>query len=312
MSRKSLTDAEQYLLQQFLNNSVLDQFNFKDLFRNILAKFNIKHNIENDKLKELIVKYLKSINEVIRNYSLEIKIGTCELTGITFYCLVRQYDSSSIGLLSQLYSQNELKLFKKILNLIIESDEGIIEINSIINCLFEDASIAKMTNKEIREIIDKFIADYWLILVTSSKIALHSRTIIELSQYFTEVYGTQSVINCQLCKEIVIVGVQCETCSIKLHRHCAKKYFQKSTDCPSCKNAFSNEQVSMLRDSGANTSKSGSSQLSTQAAASANTSQLNNQTFRDVKNVTLLQSQEPQSQVNSSQLNGTNTRKKKS
>jgi hypothetical protein len=248
MSKKSLNDAEQYLLQQFLNNSVLDQFNFKDIFRNVLNKFQIKYNTgDNEQFKLLIVSYLKSINEAIKQYSLEIKIGTCELTSITFYCIVRQFDSNSIGTLSQLYNQNELKLFKKILNLIVESEDAIIDYNSIVNGVAEEVDI-KITEKSIREITEKFVRDYWLLALGGNRFALHSRAILELSQYLVEIYTNQVIVNCKLCKEIVISGVTCESCTAKTHRHCAKRYFKNQTDCLSCKNPMTDEQIMMLRD----------------------------------------------------------------
>lgn len=268
MSKKSnLNDAEQYLLQQFLNNSVLDQFNFKEIFRTVLNKFNIKYNTsDNEQLKLLIVQYLKSINEAIKQYSLEIKIGTCELTGITFYCLVRLFDSNSIGSLSQLYNQNELKLFKKILNMIIEADDAIVDYNSIVNSVADDGDI-KISQKDIREATEKFVSDHWLLSMSGNKFALHSRTIIELSQYLDEVYGDQVISHCKLCKEIVVSGISCESCSTKMHRHCAKRYFKTQTDCMSCKKPMSDEQISLLRESNKN-------------------SQSTSQAIRDFKNAT--------------------------
>jgi non-structural maintenance of chromosomes element 1 len=274
MSKKSsLNDAEQYLLQQFLNNSVLDQFNFKDLFRSVLNKFNIKYNTaDNEQLKLLIVQYLKSINEAIKQYSLEIKIGTCELTGITFYCLVRLFDSH-IGAISQLYNQNELKFFKKILNLIIESDDALVDFSSIVTALADDD--LKFSNKEVREATDKFVADYWLIAISGNRFALHSRTILELTDYLIDVYGERSpqnlLINCKLCKEIVISGIACESCTSKMHRHCAKRYYKTQNDCISCKKPMTEEQLSLLRESNK------SSQNATQSSSQ-----------RDVKNVSLI------------------------
>ncbi len=57
--------------------------------------------------------------------------GVCEMTGLTFYCFVRIFDSCSIGKLSSLYNPTELKIFQIILPMIIESDKGYVSNNDI-------------------------------------------------------------------------------------------------------------------------------------------------------------------------------------
>ena len=106
--------------------------------------------------------------------------------------------------------------------------------------------------------------------MSGNRFALHSRTIIELSEYLMEIYGSQVIHNCKLCKEIVISGIVCESCTAKMHRHCAKRYFKTQTDCMSCKKPMTEEQLSLLRES------SKSSQSATQYSSQ-----------RDVKNVSL-------------------------
>jgi hypothetical protein len=243
-----LKDVEQYMLQQFLNRGVLDQYNFKDVFRLVLDKFDIGYNKkEKDDFNYLIVTYLKNINAAIKPYSMEIKMGKCELLGVTFYCLVRQYDSNGIGNLSKLYSHGQLKIFKLILNTIIASNEGLVGLNSIINLVCTDLVELHMTIDAIKSAIDRFIKDYWLILDANSNLGLHGRAIIELGQYLVEVYGQDSVLNCTMCQQIVIYGVQCEQCLSKMHTHCAKKYFKNRKDCVSCKNVFADEDIIAVR-----------------------------------------------------------------
>ncbi len=53
------------------------------------------------------------------------------MTGLTFYCFVRIFDSCSIGKLSSLYNPTELKIFQIILPMIIESDKGYVSNNDI-------------------------------------------------------------------------------------------------------------------------------------------------------------------------------------
>lgn len=249
-----LSDAQQYFLQIMLNKGVIDQNSFKNIFCGVLNKFEIPFN--ETQLKHFYVSFLREINDAIKNFSMEIRSGVCEITGMSFYCLIRQSDSSGIGKMSSLYSPVELKLFKKILALIIESDEGYVDFNYILNQIVEDNETLSQTNKlptnkEIRLSIEKFIQDNWLIEVFNkpNMITLHGRAMIELSQYMTEVFDNEVLNKCSLCKSLLLNGVSCNSCSIKLHRHCSRKFFEKQKTCPNCKKEFTDEQIKELRES---------------------------------------------------------------
>lgn len=257
-----LSPAQQYFLQILLNRGVLDQINFKALFCNVMKKFQIE--FDDSQIKNYYVKFLREINNVIKNFNLEIKAGNCEITGLSYYCIIRLCDSSSIGDLSQLYSPIELKIFRKVLELIVESDTGSVEYIIILNevlSMYDDLSeeasatqsqIARCpSNRDVRMIIEKFMSDNWLIEVINepNMITLHGRTIIELSHYIKQIFPPEDLSFCYLCKNLVLNSFKCSGCSSKLHRYCARRLFKGSKDCPSCKQTFSSEQVENLQNS---------------------------------------------------------------
>ena len=261
-TRLVLSNPQQYLLQIFMNRGVLDQFAFKEVFASILTKFNILKAGEEVR-KEVYANFLREINDAIKHYNIEIQRGVCELTGYTFYCLVRLFDSCSIGKLSSLYSSTELKVFKIILTLVLESDEGSVDLQTIgshVSDEFEELSTqaqaqsqvaAKVpTHREIRCIIDKFIKNYWImeVLTQTNLFTLHSRCLIELAHYITEITDPEVLSHCYQCKKILLVGIRCQHCSSKFHRGCAKEIFSNQRDCLSCKARFSEEQVEQLKD----------------------------------------------------------------
>ena len=255
----SLNAAHQNLLQIFLNQGVLDHQKFHDIFRALLIKYNLldPHQIGRD-LKEHYVPFLKKINEAICDFYMEIRSGTSQISGCPFFCLVKQCDTASIGKLSQLYSALELKVFRNILTMIVETDEGCVDYNAIVSNLhdyFNDVannlasqsqSTKVPTNKELRAIVQKFMHDYWLVEVYNkpNMIALHGRTLIELSHYLMEVFGDQQLNRCFWCKNLLMIGIGCDKCDMKLHKHCAKALLAKTNNkCPSCKETFSVENV---------------------------------------------------------------------
>lgn len=125
-----LSEAQQYFLQLMLQKSVIDQVNFKGVFCMVLDRFYI--NYSEDRLRETYVKFLREINDVIRHFNIEIKTGVCEITGLSYFCLIRQTDTSNITKFSKLYSSVELRVFRKVLELVIESETGSVDINFIL------------------------------------------------------------------------------------------------------------------------------------------------------------------------------------
>lgn len=125
-----LSEAQQYFLQLILRKPVIDQVNFKQIFCMVLDRFQIEYSEE--RLREIYVKFLRDINEVIRHFNLEIKTGTCEITGLSFFCMIQQTDTSAASKLSTLYTPVELKIFRKILELIIESESGSVDFNHVV------------------------------------------------------------------------------------------------------------------------------------------------------------------------------------
>jgi hypothetical protein len=261
MSDLKLNEAQQYFLQVILNAGVIDQISFKRVFSQLLTKFGI--TCDQNNLKDYYAAFLREINFVIKNFNMEIRTGVCEITSVNFYCLVRQSDPMSIGKLSSLYSTTELTIFKKILAMIVESDEGYVEYTRIVAQVIEgyeqllaqassQAQSTKMpTNKEIRLAIEKFIQDNWLneVINQPNMITLHGRAVIELSQYIAEIFDKELLCYCALCNSLVLSGVSCENCSCKIHRACAKNLFKSQKCCRKCRNEFPDSQIEFIKES---------------------------------------------------------------
>ena len=254
-SRLVLSPPQQYMLQIFMNRGVLDQFAFKSILSGILKKFNIP---EGETGNDGILIFIREMNDAIKPFNIEIQKGSCDLTGYSYYCLIRLFDSFSSGKISTLYSSMELKLFRIILTLVIESEEGWVDNRTIIRHVIDEfeeyASFASTqsqiapkvpTLREIRAALDKFINDYWIVEVSpeANTFSLHGRSLIELSQYISELFDRDTLKNCFRCKKICLIGITCRHCSCKYHRECARKVLKNQKDCISCKSTFSDEEI---------------------------------------------------------------------
>ena len=255
-----LSDAQQYFLQIMVNRKVIDQFAFKTVFKEVLNKFHIE--CSEAEFKGFYTKFLQDINQVIRHFNLELKMIFCEITAMTYFALICQCDTVQANNLSNLYSAMELNIFRKCLELIIESENGYVgftilsnEIIDMFEALASEAATQSQTTKvpsniDIRQVIEKFLQDCWLIEVIKmpNMITLHSRALAELSQYIKDLYKDNDVLNyCYICKNLLLIsGIECSDCQKKLHRFCAKNMLKKSKDCPSCRKTFAQDDVNSM------------------------------------------------------------------
>ena len=257
-SSLALSDAQQYFLQIMINKKVIDQMNFKKIFNGVLQKLKLESECDDSNFKDYYTNFLREINLVIRVFNMEIKTAHCETSAYTYFCLIRQCDTGSIGTLSALYTSPELKVFRKILELIVESDDGCVEYGTAVDEIIEhfetiahEASTQNQISKvpgtsEIRRIVERFIQDYWFteVVTRPNMITLHGRAAVELAPYIKSLYKDDDVLNyCEICKSLVLSGLNCEHCSHKIHRFCARNMLKKSKDCPGCRTAFTSDQI---------------------------------------------------------------------
>lgn len=153
-----------------------------------------------------------------------------------------------------------MKLFKLILELIMESENGFVDYNNIVEHIYENyqemsqiaatqsQTVKPPTSKEIRAIVDKLLGDYWLMenVTQPNKITLHGRAIIELSQYINELYDSETLNFCARCKKLLVLGIKCDNCLCMYHRACAKDIFSNHKDCISCKKTVDDNKIKEL------------------------------------------------------------------
>lgn len=138
------------------------------------------------------------------------------------------------------FAENELDLFRKALELIIDSETGFASSTNILN-LVDQLKGKKMRKKEAEQVLQKFVQNKWLI-EKEGEFTLHSRAILEMEQYIRETYP-DAVKICNICHGLLLQGQSCETCGIRMHLPCVAKYFQSNSEprCPHCNDYWPHE-----------------------------------------------------------------------
>lgn len=228
-----MTDVHRRFLQLLMTHGVLEEWEVKRLQKHCYKVHDSNATIE--KLED----FINNINSVLGPLYIEIKKGVTEDDGRPVYALVN-LATTSISKMASDFAENELDLFRKALELIIDSDTGFASSTNILN-LVDKLKGKKMRKKEAEHVLQKFVQNKWLI-EKEGEFTLHSRAILEMEQYIRETFS-DSVKTCNICHSLLIQGQSCGTCGIRMHLPCVAKYFQSNSRprCPNCEDCWRHE-----------------------------------------------------------------------
>ncbi|XP_011837723.1 PREDICTED: non-structural maintenance of chromosomes element 1 homolog isoform X2 [Mandrillus leucophaeus] len=189
-----MTDVHRRFLQLLMTHGVLEEWDVKRLQRHCYKVHD--RNATVDKLED----FINNINSVLESLYIEIKRGVTEDDGRPIYALVN-LATTSISKMATDFAENELDLFRKALELIIDSETGFASSTNILN-LVDQLKGKKMRKKEAEQVLQKFVQNKWLI-EKEGEFTLHGRAILEMEQYIRETYP-DAVKICNICHSLLI------------------------------------------------------------------------------------------------------------
>ncbi|KAK2176673.1 hypothetical protein NP493_647g00000 [Ridgeia piscesae] len=221
----ALRDSHRLFLQSFMSRGILPSKEVRQLYQQACERFGEASDLGR------LAEFVNRINIKISPLHLQIKKGINEVTAAQYYGLVNTAESD-ITRLSSTYTVNELEFYKKIIESIVDSDDGVMSSTDALNLTSQLEK--KMLKKDAEDLISKFERDNWLELNPKGEIALSTRAILELDQYIQNQYPNLAV-KCNMCHRLCLQGETCSRCDVKLHFSCAERYFDKQEKhhCPS-------------------------------------------------------------------------------
>uniref|UniRef100_A0A4W2C8M8 Non-structural maintenance of chromosomes element 1 homolog n=1 Tax=Bos indicus x Bos taurus TaxID=30522 RepID=A0A4W2C8M8_BOBOX len=189
-----MTDVHRRFLQLLMTHGVLEECDVKRLQKHCYKVHDCNATVE--KLED----FINTINSVLESLYIEIKKGVTEDDGRPIYALVN-LATTSVSKMASDFAENELDLFRKALELIIDSDTGFASSTNILN-LVDQLKGKKMRKKEAEHVLQKFVQNKWLI-EKEGEFTLHGRAILEMDQYIRETYP-DAVKVCNICRSLLI------------------------------------------------------------------------------------------------------------
>ncbi|XP_055994919.1 non-structural maintenance of chromosomes element 1 homolog [Sorex fumeus] len=229
----AMTDVHRRFLQLLMTHGVLEEWEVKRLQKHCYRVHDSSAAVE--RLED----FINTINGALGSLYIEIKKGLTEDDGRPVYALVN-LATTPISKMASDFAENELDLFRKALELILESDTGFASSTNILN-LVDKLKGKKMRKKEAEQVLQKFVQNKWLV-EKEGEFTLHSRAILEMEQYIRETFA-DAVKVCNICHSLLIQGQTCGTCGIRMHLPCVAKYFQANPEprCPNCDDRWRHE-----------------------------------------------------------------------
>ncbi|XP_068102988.1 non-structural maintenance of chromosomes element 1 homolog isoform X1 [Hyperolius riggenbachi] len=228
----ALDESHQRFLQVIMSHGILEYSAAKTLHKHCCEVHKANYV---DKLDD----FVGVINKHLQPVFMQIRKGTDENNEKTYYALVNLAEND-VAKMSLDYAENELELFRKTMDLIVDSDNGFASSTNILN-LTDQLQTKKIKKKEVEQLLQRFVQDKWLI-EKDGEYSLHARCVMEMEHYIKNTY--QDIVKtCNICHNIAIQGQICENCGIKIHLTCVAKYFKGKPEpqCPQCTEQWRHE-----------------------------------------------------------------------
>ncbi|KAM6299371.1 non-structural maintenance of chromosomes element 1 homolog [Aegotheles albertisi] len=249
-----MTDAHRRFLQVLMSHGIMEGSEVRKLHRRCCEIHKVYY--AHDKLDD----FISTVNSHLQPLFMQIRKGMSEDDGRAHYALVNLAETEITKMASD-YTENELELFKKTMDLIILSENGFASSTDILN-LADTLKTKKMKKKEAEQVLKVFVDDKWL-SERSGEYTLHTRCIIEMEQYILSNYHDVAR-KCNICHSLAIQSQVCESCGTGMHLPCVRKYFRAQTEprCPQCNDFWSCDIPGMSRIDSQSSSKTGRAEKS--------------------------------------------------
>ncbi|XP_037792771.1 non-structural maintenance of chromosomes element 1 homolog isoform X1 [Penaeus monodon] len=238
------TNAHRLFLQILTSRRYLLGHEVQSTYKKCCAKFHVT--------ADNLLEFVKEINEELGQINLVIRKSIQEDYESDSQCfvLVNIFDSD-VTRMNSTFTSQELALFRKVIEAIVQSEDGSILITEAINMAFNLKQ--KMKIGESEALIDRLVQDGWLLQHTDQKIlSLSALSTAELQTYLEEQYG-DIILKCFFCKLVSLKGYSCTECDVKVHRQCGSKFWirngSQSPSCPDpkCAAEWSHVEVNLPR-----------------------------------------------------------------
>ncbi|XP_056134609.1 non-structural maintenance of chromosomes element 1 homolog isoform X2 [Lampris incognitus] len=187
-------DSHRRFLQTMMAHGIIDKMMARSLHKHCCEIH--KAQYAHDRLDE----FIGVINSRLQPMFMQIRKGISEDNGFEYYALVN-LANTDVTKMSSDYADNELELFQKIIDLIVDSDEGIACSTEILNHA-DSLQSKKLKKSDAEHLLRRLVLDNWL-NEKQGNYTLTTRCIIDMDHFIRTVYADR-VKMCSICRSIAL------------------------------------------------------------------------------------------------------------
>lgn len=220
-----MNDSHRLFLQCFIAKPFMSEEDTKNAYTKSAQAFQGNDDPEN------FDRFVNVTNKALRPLFLEIRKGVSEDDGKQYYGLVNGSEDQ-ISKFATSYTAHDVEFFRKVMDLVVQSEDGTV---TSVELLHGAHDLEKaMAASQAEKLLGLWVKDKWL-SESVGNYWLGPRAVLELHPYLKRVYE-EFIVDCKICMDIVLRGQSCVACDVKLHHHCAARYFRgrDSRKCPGC------------------------------------------------------------------------------
>ncbi|XP_069838133.1 non-structural maintenance of chromosomes element 1 homolog isoform X2 [Dendropsophus ebraccatus] len=151
----AMTESHQRFLQVLMSHGIMEGSAVRKLHKHCCDVHKVQYM--HDKLDD----FVGIINKHLQPLFMQIRNGTDENDGRQYYSLVNIAENE-VTKMAMDFAEHELELFRKTLDLIIDSDNGFASSTNILN-LTDQLQTKKIKKKEVEQLLQSFVQEKWLI-----------------------------------------------------------------------------------------------------------------------------------------------------
>jgi len=224
--------AENYLIQSLMWRQCLTEDKFKQMVGKCQRDLPEGSEVSAEMMGQMVAK----VNRQLRPYNIEISRGPNESDGTIHYALINTADND-ITRMASIWTQKELIYYKKVVTAIVESDTTSITWTKLLNIGRNDEM--KLTVSAAENLMNKWMDQKWFEELSDGNIAIGVRSLLEMNVYIRDHFDVK---DCLRCKILCVRGLDCMSCSSKLHYHCSDSQYIQDNKCPNCHKQFADTE----------------------------------------------------------------------
>lgn len=229
MSRQ-LGDSHRRFLQSMMSSGIVNEEQARTLYTYCCDVHKVQC------FPDHLDDFIDAINVKLQPMFMQIRKGMSEDNGHQYYALVNMAETETeVTRMASDFADNELELFRKTMDLIVSSENGMVSSTHVLN-LADTLTTKKLKKSEAEQVLNRLVKDKWL-SVKRGEYILSTRCIIEMEPYIRRMYDDQVKV-CHICHNIAFQCQICDNpdCGIRIHNPCVAIYFKGRVEprCPAC------------------------------------------------------------------------------